>query len=75
MGGPLKLYDVVTPSGVRTRMQLNETDAERYNATLAQPEVKARLDVQDKMRTPARRGRKPLPRDEDGNIIRDKADR
>lgn len=29
MGGPLKKYDVTTPSGVTTTMKLNEEDAKR----------------------------------------------
>lgn len=30
MGGPLKKYTVVSPSGVETVMKLNEADARRY---------------------------------------------
>lgn len=37
VGGPLKLYDVVM-HGVPTRMKLNEADAQRYAATLVEPE-------------------------------------
>ena len=29
MGGPLKKYEVTTPSGVKTTMKLNEDDAKR----------------------------------------------
>lgn len=38
MGGPLKLYDV-DMHGTKTRMKLNEADAERYNATLVGSEA------------------------------------
>lgn len=30
MGGPLKRYEVTTPSGAVTTMKLNEDDARRY---------------------------------------------
>jgi len=30
VGGPLKRYTVVSPSGVETVMKLNEADAKRY---------------------------------------------
>lgn len=63
MGGPLRLYDVVM-HGVPTRMKLNETDAERYGATLVeQPEPeaavegKAETEAPTKARTPANKSR------------------
>lgn len=33
VAAPVKLYDVVMPNGVETRMKLNEDDAKRYAET------------------------------------------
>ncbi|MET7429634.1 hypothetical protein ABZT16_11630 [Streptomyces flaveolus] len=40
MGGPLKKYEVTTPSGVKTTMKLNEADARRLGV-LEEPEQDA----------------------------------
>lgn len=80
MGGPLKLYDVVMPNGVRTRMKLNEQDVKRYNASPVATVAKARAveaasNAERAASSPVekpRAGRKPLPRDTNGDIVRDK---
>lgn len=47
MGGPLKLYDVVM-HGIPTRMKLNESDAERYDATpVDAPKVETVTEIPD----------------------------
>ncbi|MFJ8583624.1 hypothetical protein ACIRD2_03050 [Streptomyces sp. NPDC093595] len=37
MGGPLKKYEVTTPSGVKTTMKLNGDDAKRLGVTADSP--------------------------------------
>jgi hypothetical protein len=37
VGGPLKKYEVTTPSGVKTTMKLNDDDAKRLGVTADSP--------------------------------------
>jgi hypothetical protein len=46
VGGPLKKYDVTTPSGVTTTMKLNEDDAKRLGV-LDAPEQPAEAQATD----------------------------
>lgn len=69
MGGPLRLYDVVM-HGVPTRMKLNEADAKRYNATLAEPpepdpaeEARPEPKLAAKKRAPANKARTAANKD------------
>lgn len=66
MGGPLKRYEVTTPSGVVTTMKLNEDDAKRLGvfdepepeaaaAGAEKPQAKKRA-VSNKSRTAADKG-------------------
>jgi hypothetical protein len=65
VGGPLKKYEVTTPSGVTTTMKLNEEDAKRLGVLDApesdetaaeQPQTKARPAARNKARTAADKG-------------------
>lgn len=51
MSGPLKLYDV-DMHGIKTRMKLNEADAERYNATPVAPETGSAPEAVTQPETP-----------------------
>lgn len=52
MGGPLKKYEVTTPSGVKTTMKLNEDDAQRLGVAAA-PKQETEADVPDQPADPA----------------------
>ncbi|MCX5522591.1 hypothetical protein OG342_06900 [Streptomyces bobili] len=57
VGGPLKKYEVTTPSGVKTTMKLNEDDARRLGV-LDAPEVQTNTETPD---TPAQQAETGTP--------------
>lgn len=72
----LKPY-LVTIYGITHAVLLSDEDAKKRGLTEPTTATgKADADVQNKMRTAehARRARKPLPRDENGEIVRDKTE-
>ena len=53
VGGPLKKYEVTTPSGVTTTMKLNEDDAKRLGV-LDAPERADEADSQAEAEAPSK---------------------
>ena len=51
MGGPLKKYEVTTPSGVTTTMKLNEADAKRLGV-LEVPQQETGTETPDRPAEP-----------------------
>jgi hypothetical protein len=51
VGGPLKKYEVTTPSGVKTTMKLNEDDARRLGA-LDAPQAVTETETPDQPAQP-----------------------
>ena len=66
---------VAREEAARRKAELEAMQADRLEMMQMMAEMKSELDAMksDKGDQPAKRGRKPLPRDDDGNIIRDEA--
>jgi hypothetical protein len=54
VGGPLKKYEVTTPSGVTTTLKLNEHDARRLGV-LDAPEPPGQAEADEPAKTPAKK--------------------
>jgi hypothetical protein len=55
VGGPLKKYEVTTPSGVKTTMKLNEDDAKRLGV-LDAPQSETSTEIPDTAAQPTETG-------------------